>query len=354
MHGLRLWGAPLGSPEAVVGRLAAMQSQEFAVAQWSVAQRAAGVARAAVERAFADGTILRTHILRPTWHFVLAADLRWLLALSAPRVHALNDYYYRQAGFDARLFARSNDLIARALEGGRQLTRRELAAVLARGGIELSGRPLGYALMRAELDAVACSGAPRGKQQTYAAFDERVPPSRPVEGDEALAELTWRYFVSRGPATPKDFMWWSSLRASEARRGLALVGARLEQRVVDGRRYWFDPAPPPPAPPAPRVDLVQGYDESIVAYSQSRDALTAPGGPPVVTGERPVFLHAVLLDGRLIGHWRHGLSSGAVAVESALLRPLVAAESRALGAALERFGRFWGVPATRVAGSPGA
>jgi hypothetical protein len=342
MQTQRLWGAPLGGPEAVVRWLAAMQSQEFAVAKWSVAQRTDGADHAAVARAFADGAILRTHVLRPTWHFVLPEDIRWLLALTGPRVQALNRYYYRQAGLDDRLLARSNDRLARALEGGRHLVRTELAAALARDGIAVSGLALGYVLMRAELDAVLCSGAPRGKQQTYALFDERVPPATTRAGDEALAELVGRYFAAHGPATLKDFLWWSSLTATDARRGLDMVGSALESRRVDGRTYWLGPAAPPARPASPRIDLVQGYDETIVAYTESRDVLGVPGGVPVAAGDRPLFLHAILLDGRLIGHWRHAPRRRSIAVETALHRPLDAAEARALDDALERYRRFWG------------
>src|SRR5262245_45280506 len=322
MRSQHLWGAPLDGPEAVVRGLTAMQSQEFAVAKWSVAQRADGVDHAAMARAFADGAILRTHILRPTWHFVLPEDIRWLLALVGPRVHALNRYYYRQAGLDDRLMARSDDLLARTLEGGRQLVRSELAAVLERDGIAASGLPLAYVLMRAELDGIICSGAPRGKQQTYALLDERAPPSRSLDRDAALAQLTRRYFAAHGPATLKDFLWWSSLTATEARRGLDLVGSDLESLVVDGRTYWFGPAAPPATIASPRIDLVQGYDETIVAYTESRDVLGAAGGLPVATGDRSLFLHAVLLDGQVIGHWRHAPRRRTIVVETALHRPL--------------------------------
>src|SRR5437868_6619308 len=229
-----LWGAPCDSPEHVVGWLGAMQSQEFAYAKWSVAQRSRGATNAAMAQALADGAILRTHVLRPTWHFVLPADVRWLLDLTAPRVNALSGYYYRQLGLDDAVFAQTNALFLKALKGGRQLTRTELAAILQRSGIVASGQRLAYILMRAELDAVIISGALRGKQQTYAAFDERVPRAKKVPRENALAELTRRYFVSRGPATLTDYLTWSSLTAAEGRIGLEMVQSRLEHIVVGG------------------------------------------------------------------------------------------------------------------------
>ncbi|MGH3682689.1 MAG: DNA glycosylase AlkZ-like family protein, partial [Natronosporangium sp.] len=195
-HGLA--GAPFRSVTEVVRWLGAVQSQEYAVAKWSVGQRATGLSDAGLDLALAEGTVLRTHVLRPTWHFVAAADLRWLLALTAPRVHAANAHYYRKFELDQPLFRRSNALLARALAGGQQLTRPELARVLAAGGIEADALRLGYLLMYAELAAVICSGGLRGRQRSYALFDERVPAAPARDRDEALADLTTRYFTSHG------------------------------------------------------------------------------------------------------------------------------------------------------------
>jgi deazaflavin-dependent oxidoreductase (nitroreductase family) len=175
MHGQHLWGPPLERLEDVVQWLGALQAQEFAVAKWSVAQRAAGVDAAAMDTAFADGAILRTHLLRPTWHFVLPADIRWILEVTAPRVHALNAYGHRQLALDGTVLARSTRLIARALEGETHLARRELAAMLEGSGIDAGGPRLAHILMYAELQGLICSGPPHGKQHTYALLDERAP-----------------------------------------------------------------------------------------------------------------------------------------------------------------------------------
>ncbi|MGH2736538.1 MAG: winged helix DNA-binding domain-containing protein [Actinomycetota bacterium] len=346
MHNQHLWGAPLAGFEEVVRRLGAMQAQEFPYAKWSVAQRAGGVDEAAIDRAFADGAILRTHVLRPTWHFVLPADIRWLLALSAPRVHASNRLYYRRFELDEELLAKCNALLAKALEGGTQLTRKQLADVLDRAGISASGPRLAYIVMHAELDAVICSGAPRGKQHTYALLDERAPQARALDRDEALAELTRRYFTARGPATMRDYSWWSSLTAADCRSGLDMIKSRLEQEVVDGRTYWFAAHPAPGKKASQAIDLVQCYDECIVSYSESKDVLRAPPAMGAPSADTAAFYHAVLLDGRVIGHWRRAPKQKHPVVETSFYRPLARAEARALDAAVERFGRFLGMPVT--------
>ena len=347
MHGQHLWGPPLERPEDVVHWLGALQAQEFALAKWSVAQRAAGVDAEAMDKAFADGAILRTHLLRPTWHFVLPADIRWILQLTAPRVHALNAFGYRQFELDETILSRSTRLIARALKGGAHLSRQELGAMLERSRIVAGGPRLAFVLMYAELEGVICSGPPRGKQHTYALLDERAPESITLDRDEALAELTGRYFTGRGPATLKDYLRWSSLTAADGKAGLDMVGSRLQQEEVGGRTYWFaDSSPRPRALRAKRVDLVQGYDEIVMSYSESKDVLFAWMDGEVTPSDRPIFLHAILLDGHLIGHWRPGRKGKQVVVDTVFYRALDEREARALDAAVERYAQYVGAPVT--------
>jgi winged helix DNA-binding protein len=341
----RLWGKPFDTPEEVVGWLGAMQAQEFPVAKWSVAQRANGVDDEAMARAFDQGTILRSHFLRPTWHFALARDIRWLLTATAPRVQALNAYYNRQHGIDEKLASKSNAVLARALEGGKHLTRKEVAAILDRAGIVASGPQLAYIIMRAELDAIVVSGPLRGRQHTYALLDERASNTKTLDRDEAVAELTRRFFFSRGPATLRDLARWSSLTAAECKAGLEMVKSALEHEEIDARTYWFAPSSQPrKAQRRPLVDLVQGYDEIIMSYSESKDVV-APVSTDLVVKDRRIFYHAILLDGRVIGHWRHDPPKGSVTIETILHRSLEPAEARALDAAVERYGRFLGLPA---------
>lgn len=344
----RLWGEPFNGPEEVVGWLGAMQAQEFRYAMWSVAQRANGVDAPAMARAFDEGSILRSHFLRPTWHFARAEDIRWLLAATAPRVQALNAHYNRQHGIDEELAARSSTVMARALEGGTHLTRKELAAALARAGIVASGPQLAYLIMRAELDAIVVSGPMAGKPHTYALLDERAPSAIRLGRDEAVAELTRRFFVSRGPATLKDLARWSSLTLADCRSGVEMVESELEHEEIDGRTYWWGSSSRVPRPETgPRADLVQGYDEIIMSYSESKDVV-APTTTGLVVKDRRMFLHAILVDGRVVGHWRHDPPKDSVTIETIVHRPLEPSETRALDAAVERYARYLRVPARTV------
>ena len=332
----RLAAAPLGSPAEAVAWLGAMQAQEFAEAKWSVAERVRGCTDADVEAAFERGEILRTHVLRPTWHFVAPADIRWLLALTAPRVHALNRYMYRRTELDEATLARGCDVVAEALADGEPRTRPELAAALARAGIAAERFRLAYLLMYAELEAVICSGPRRGRQHTYALLSQRAPAVPELPREQALAELTRRFFRSRGPATVRDFTAWSSLTVADARAGLAHVGDELERSERDGTTWYADPDPP--AGDASGAFLIPMYDELTIGYRELRVVLAAPSEGRL---ERPV-----VIDGRTVGSWKRTLGRRDVVLEVTLFAPLDAAQSAALAGAAERFGRFLGLPAT--------
>ena len=340
LSGLGLRVATQATPGEVVGRLTAMQAQDYGYARWSVAQRQTEPAEAAtIDAAFDEGRILRTHVLRPTWHYVVPGDLRWLVSLSGPCVEAANGRRYKDLGLDAHTLGRSNEVIGQAVSD-RARTRRELALALEERQVSTAGR-LSELLMHAELTAVICSGPMRGKQHTYAAFDGRVADERGPEGDEALAELTWRYFSTRGPATLADFSWWSGLGAGHARQGLALARSRLSSRRLDDRTYWFLDRGTPAA--ADRgVDLVQCFDELIISYRQSRDVLQTAEAAFAVPGDLDGFRHVVLLGGRLLGHWRAHPSGAGVRIETRTPGRLDKRVQLALSRAIERYRLFVG------------
>ena len=343
----RLVGKPFASPEDVVRWLGAVQSQDYAGAKWAIAQRTRACSDADLDRACADGRILRTHVLRPTWHFVLPDDIRWMLALTSPGVRARMAYYDRQLALDGAVFRRSQAAIEKALAGGEALTREELGRALAGAGIRAAGQRLGHIMMRAELDALITSGPRRGKQFTYALLDERAPRGRTLGRDEALAELAGRYFASHGPALPHDFAWWSGLTVGDARRGIEAASPRLVSTAVDGKTYWLAPGARNGGRVPPNiVHLLPNYDEALVAYRDHAPSM-APG-VTVVFADRPVMLanHIVVVAGRVVGGWRRLPGKGAVVVETMLATRLGGAAQKALQVAAARFEKFLGLPVT--------
>jgi len=328
----------------VVTQLGAVQAQDYAGAKWALGQRLKDSSDAALDQVFADGSILRTHLLRPTWHFVSPDDIRWMLKLTAPRVHAVNAYMYSQSGLDKATFKKSNTTLEKALRGGKQLTRTELASALDKAGISADGFRLGYLMMYAELEGIICSGSRRGKQFTYALLEERVPQVKAISRDEALAELVKRYFKTRGPATLQDFTWWSGLTMADTKNGIAMVKSQFVNETINGQTYWFSESKPPAKTKSPTAYLLPNYDEYFIGF-KDRSAIGDVAKQAGVKGDDPALIaHIIILDGQIVGGWRRTLEKNAVTVELILITDLTNAEKQAIAEAAETFSKFLGLP----------
>ena len=345
----RVTGEKLPTAAAVVAWLGCVQAQETSLAKWTLGMRVprGSLHDADVDAAMARGEILRTHILRPTWHYVAPADIRDFMRLTAPKVLSGSGHRIRFLGLDDDQLNRSFDVIARALDGGRQLTRLELQAELDKAGIDPTGQRIAYIVIAAEMNLLVASGAPRpGNKQTYALLDEFAPPTatdrQPFDRDRALASLTLRYFTSHGPATVGDFTWWCGISAADTKRGLDINNGKLETLSVAGEQMWWagDRGGPADAPPSPTVYLMQAYDEYVVAYKSPRTAINVAGLASPAVLQRPPFYHAVFVDTQLVGFWRRLTDKNGYKVETTLLRPLTADENAAYAAELERYSEF--------------
>jgi hypothetical protein len=277
----RLTGNALSTATDVVRLLECVQSQEYAHALWSLGMRTSGLTLTDVQAEFDSGSFLRTHILRPTWHFVAAEDIRWIQQVTAPRVQKLNQTIYRQHGLDPVALDRGLAIVAEELEGGRYRTRSELGRALADRGLASQGIGLAYIVMHAELEGVLCSGPVRGAQQTYALLDERVPRAASVAGD--TVELARRFFFGHGPASVQDLARWSSLTISQCRNALDAMKDQLSCLVVEGVELWFDPVLDSFA----RVASLRADRASSPPTSSSLpDERTPPLAPPQLGGAR--------------------------------------------------------------------
>jgi hypothetical protein len=339
----RLTGTRLIDAADVVRWLGAVQSQDYAGAKWGLAVRMADtITDAAVDEAFNAGRLVRTHVLRPTWHFVAPEDLRWLVALTGPRVQAANAGVYRRLELDDVVLRRARHTITQALRDQRYRTRSELGEALAARKIAATGQRLAHIMMHCELDGVICSGPLRGGKHTYALVEERIPPTPKRKRDEALAELARRYFTSHGPATAHDFAWWSGLTVQDARRGAQLADADLQTVALAGRTYWLSPAAAGDAIQLPVMHLLPNYDEHVVAYRDHAPSLD-PRAPDALAGwGNAQTTHLVARNGLVVGGWRRMLDGDHVTVRVRLHTPLKAAETRALRKAAAEYGSFSG------------
>jgi Winged helix DNA-binding domain len=339
----RIAGTGFARPDEVVSWMGAVQAQDYLGALWALGLRTKTATEAVVEKAIADRTIVRTWPLRSTLHFVAPADVRWMLALLAPRVIAGRRSRYRQLELDEAVFDRSRDPVTRSLEGGRQLTRDALYEVLEAAGVSTTGQRGIHILQRLALDGLLCFAARQGKQPTMALLEEWVPPAPILEREEALAELAGRYFKSHGPATLQDFVWWSGLTVADARAGIELAGPGLEQEVLDAQAYWLTAAEPAARPASPKVYLLPPYDEYTVAY-KDRSAVLDPAHGSLASGNG-IFYPVIVLDGQVVGTWKRTFKKGSVVITLSPFAPLKKKERQAIAEEAERYGAFLGMPA---------
>lgn len=340
----RLIGGLFPDAEAVVRHFMCVQSQDYYGAKWAVAQRTAGVTSEQIDEHYDAGKILRLHIMRPTWHFVLPEDIRWILKLTSPRAHQVNAYYYRKCELTPEIFAKSDALFKKVLAGNNFKTRTELKSELEAAGISTADLRLTYLLAYAELEGVLCSGPRRGKQHTFALLDERVPkPGRQLEGDEALKVFVRQYFAAHGPAQIHDLVWWASLTVAQIKRGIELAGD-LQSLEVEGKTYWFVPVAESKVQ-SPLVRLLPNYDELTVAFKDHAASSDMARINTAKPSEREFvfYYHVITVDGRAVGGWTIDKKNQ---VHLRLIGTLSGAETSGIKAELVRMSDFLQVPVT--------
>jgi len=335
----QIGGTKFKRPENLVEWMGAMQAQDFGMAKWAIGLRIPGLKDVDVEKAFNEGTVLRTHVLRPTWHFVTASDIGWMLQLTAPHILRSMAYNDRRAGLDKKILTKANDILAKALQGGTYLTRDELRISLQKEKISITDLRFTHIMMHAELEGIVCSGPRKGKHFTYALLDERAPNANAMNRDESLAELIKRYFSSHGPASLQDFAWWSGLSLGEARKGIGMVKKYFKSATIDGKEYFFKPRSLTELTKQ-SVYLLPNYDEYTIAY-RDRNILFGKEHPPVVNPrDNAIFSNAILINGKVEGTWRRTLAARSVVVETKPFLPLSKTRLGAVTNAVKRYSEF--------------
>jgi hypothetical protein len=330
-----------GDPAEVVTHLGAVQAQEYGQSLWAVGLRTRQASAGTIEAAIDRGAILRTWPMRGTIHLVPASDARWMLGLLAGRRIAQMAGVYQRIGLTDDVFNRSAEIVAGALRGGRQVRRKDLYAVLADHGIDCSASPSGnrggHILGYLSMTGLICLGPLDGRQPTFVLLDEWAPSPR--KPGDPMAELATRYFTSHGPATARDFGWWSGLKLSDAREAIGLAGPALAAEELDGETYWQGAGQPAGAVPG-GVHLLPAFDEYTVGYSDRTALLqgrTLPRGDLL----NPIMV----LDGRAVGLWRRTIGGEAVTIQLAPFGKISGRDRERFQQAAERYAAFLGVPA---------
>ena len=333
-----LLGSTFRSPAEVVGWMGAMQGQDYPGAKWAVGLRLPGSSDADVERSIEEKKVLRSWVMRGTLQLVAAEDIHWMLSLLGARIIAGNQRRYRELELDEKTLIRSNNLLAKALQKEKSLTRSELLELLNKTGISTAGQRGVYMLQRASLDRLIFQGVARRNNASF--FLLEGFPMSSLERQEALVELTRRYFASRGPATLQDFIWWSGLGAAEARAGLDSLQPTMVHESVEGTTCWWANAGRRQNKASASL-LLPPFDEYLIAYRDRSAALgerkfgqLAPGGgmPPAT----------VVLDGKVCATWKRTFKKDKMEIFIQPYEPLVPSEADRVAAAGKAYGHFLG------------
>lgn len=331
------------SPKELVSWMGAMQAQNYPMVKWAVGMRLKSTTMQTVDEALRKGEILRTHVMRPTWHLVAAEDIRWMLKLSAQRIIAANDSYAK--GYDLEiseeLYRKSYHLLEKILCGNKSLTRQEIADHFNRSGIQVDTHRMTRFMSRAEQVGIVCSGEDKGGKCTYALLEERVAPVPEITKDEALARMARSYFRSHSPAVLQDFIWWSGLPISEARQAIYLIESELISEHWNGQIWYVHNACRMRGKVTGCLHLLPSYDEYLLGYKDRTDVLPKVYYPKAFTNNG-LFYPVILHEGQVIGNWNKSARKGGKQIEHTCFRLHDCLNEEVLTQEKERYIRFLG------------
>jgi len=334
-------GIGLNTPAALVSHMGAMQGQDFNMVKWAIGARLRGVLEEQVEKSFNAGEIVRTHLMRPTWHIIVPEDISWLLELTAPRIRSAARSRHKQLEIDDKLVARSNALIEKALQGNKHMTRDELMDVLEEAGIKARNQRASHLMICAELDGIVCSGEIRNREQTYALLHERIPAIKRIDREEALYRLASKYFTSHGPASVADFSWWSGLSLGVSRHAVELIKSGFISDRYGDITYWFRDSAEPVTRYPDTVYLLPAFDEFIIAYRDRSASLVIEHHNKAVS-DNGVFRPIIVINGRVKGIWKRTIQKDTAVIELTLFHPVNKKEMKQIEMAGQRYGHFLG------------
>ncbi|REA58233.1 winged helix DNA-binding domain-containing protein [Dyadobacter luteus] len=302
------------TPAEIVSWFGAMQAQDFAGAKWSIGLRGKGMTEMDVGRAIAEKQIIRTWPMRGTLHFVVPEDVRWLLSLLAPRIISGAAGRHRQLELDALTFSKSQDILENALQGGKQLTRKEVYDILNLNGISTEGQRGIHIINYLAMKQVLCHGAHQDKQPTYALLDDWVPVGHALSTEESLHRVAVKYFQSHGPATLADFVWWTGLKISDARLALNSASPLLSSFEFNGQKYWFS-SDLPDRLPAKNISLLPGFDELMLGYTDRKLLVQEALLPKIVPGNNGMFMPTIVINGKVEGLWKRTFKKDRIVIQ---------------------------------------
>ncbi|MEO8413932.1 MAG: winged helix DNA-binding domain-containing protein [Ginsengibacter sp.] len=313
-------GTKFKAAKDLVSWMGAMQAQDYSMAKWGIGMRLLTATENNIDEAIDSGEIIRTHVLRPTWHFVSAGDIYWMLELTGPAIKALAKSREKQLDLTEKIFSKSNAVIEKALRNGKHLTRDELKTVLRKNKIAVDNSRASHLFLRAELEGIICSGIHKEKKFTHALLGDRVLKTKKIHKEEALAMLAQRYFTSHAPATLQDFTWWSGLSAKNARHAFEIIKNNFISETINAQTFWFPGTLAALKAHMKSVYLLPAFDEFLVSY-KDRSAAIVFEHQEKAFSNNGIFWPTILINGRVSGIWKRTIKKNTITIETDFFQP---------------------------------
>ena len=323
----------------LISWMGAIQAQEYTMVKWAIGMRLKNPSIKKVEEALSRGDILRTHVMRPTWHIVAAEDIRWMIDLSAKRIKSGMNSWAKGLDMSEKLYSKVNDALIKILEGNKSLSKSEIGEELTKKGVNIDNRPLSLFLSRAEVENIVCSGVDKGRLQTYALTDERVAPTKPLHKDEALAKLAFNYFRSHSPATLEDFVWWSGLSMTEAKHAIHLIQDKLISEKFISDKLYIHESYVNTIQSEDVFHLMPSFDEYLISYKSRTHCLALHHYPKAFTNYG-IFYPITLHNGSIIGNWKKSSNKGTINIETSFFEKKTRVGKRLIEKAISNYKSF--------------
>ena len=323
----------------VVKWMGAVQAQDYPMAKWALGARLTDPAESLIESLVNNAEIIRIHLLRPTWHFVSAEDVYWMLKLSASKLKSSFKGRHKAMDLTDPVITKANNLIEKAFTRSPVLTREELARELHLANIKTDNNRLSHILFSAEMDGIICSGPVKNNKLTYSLLSERVPHKRELPKEESVAELVKRYFTSRYPASIEDFVWWSNLTLTETRHALNDVKSGFYSETIESVKYWFPNSFNGKPAERTSVHLLPAFDEFLISYKDRSNSLSLMHHKKAVS-ENGIFRPPILINGQVAGLWKRTFQKNKVIIETDLFQPADKSIRNQIESKAGLFGKF--------------
>jgi hypothetical protein len=325
----------------IVSWMGAMQAQDYSMAKWAIGVRLSDTTDAKVESAIDKGEILRTHVLRPTWHFIPADDIYWMLDLSGTKIKSSFKSRDKELELTESVISKTQSILENILSNVSGLTREEISEEFTRAKIRTDANRLSHIMIHAELAGLVCSGPIKEKKVTYSLLRDRVPVKKEISRDEALARLAGKYFMSRCPATLEDFIWWSNLSATDARKAVESVKPDFLPETIGSSKYWLPQSFSDEVIKETSVYLLPAYDEFLIAYKERNSSLSAINNKRTVS-INGIFYPLIVVNGQVAGLWKRITQKNKVIVSTDFFQPPDNVINNLIAEKFKIFGHFAG------------